>query len=125
MKEQKKSQNQKKVYGYPVIANDKLKALAIKNIKNFVPAENEVVVTEDNYETYLSNSYLDTTKKKKEQFSILLFLTLLLILIVFMLLIATIFNKDKIVDKVDNKIDKEIDRARFMFEKQKKKKKKE
>ena len=115
----------KKVYGYPVIVNEKLKALAIKNISNFVPAENEVVITEDNYETYLSNSYLDTTKKKQKDFSVLLFLTLLLILIVLMLLIATIFNKDKIVDKVDNTIDKEMDRARFMFEKQKKKKKKE
>ena len=43
---------------------------------------------------------------------------------VIMLLIATIFNKDKIVDKVDNTLDEGIDRARFMFEKQKQKRKK-
>ena len=114
----------KKVYGYPVIVNDELKKLAIKNIENFVPAENEVKISEDNYETYLTNSYLDTTRSKENHFSILLFSSLLLLLIVFVLLIATIFNKDKIVDKVDTTIDKEIDRARFMFEKQKKKKQK-
>ena len=114
----------KKVYGYPVIVDDKLKELAIKNIANFVPAENEVKITKDNYETYLTNSYLDTTIKKQNNFSIVLFITLLLLLIVFVLFIATLFNKDKFVDKVDNRIDQEIDRARFMFEKQKKKKKK-
>ena len=113
----------KKVYGYPVIVDDKLKELAIKNIANFVPAENEVKITKDNYETYLTNSYLDTTIKKQNNFSIVLFITLLLLLIVFVLFIATLFNKDKFVDKVDNRIDQEIDRARFMFEKQKKKKK--
>ena len=111
------------VYGYPVIVNDELKQLAIKNIANFVPAENEVTITEDNYESYLTNSYLDTTRSKENKFSYLLFISLLLLFITFALFIATIFNKDKIVDKVDTTIDKEIDRARFMFEKQKKKKK--
>ena len=115
----------KKVYGYPVIVDEKLKELAIKNIANFVPAENEVKITKDNYETYLTNSYLDTTIKRQNNFSIVLFITLLLLLIVFVLFIATIFNKDKFVDKVDNRIDQEIDRARFMFEKQKKRKKKQ
>ena len=38
----------KKVYGYPVITSKELKALAIKNIENFVPAENEVKITEKN-----------------------------------------------------------------------------
>ncbi len=114
----------KKVYGYPVIVDDALKELAIKNITNFVPAENEVKITKENYEAYLTNSYLDTTISRQNNFSIVLFITLLLLLIVFALFIATIFNKDKFVDKVDNKIDQEIDRARFMFEKQKKKKKK-
>lgn len=114
----------KKVYGYPVIVSEELKELAIKNIGNFVPAENEVQITEDNYETYLTNSYLDTTRSKEDRFSILLFASLLLLLMVVVLFIATLFNKDRIVDKVDNKLDKEIDRARFMFEKSKEKKKK-
>ncbi|MBP5678360.1 MAG: hypothetical protein J6X28_00845 [Bacilli bacterium] len=114
----------KKVYGYPVIVTEDLKQLAIKNIKNFVPAENEVTITEDNYEAYLTNSYLDTTRSKEDRFNITLFACLLILLMVIILLIATLFNKDRIVDKVDNTIDKEIDRARFMFEKQKKEKKK-
>ena len=113
-----------KVYGYPVIVSDELKQLAIKNIENFVPAENEVKITEDNYETYLTNSYLDTTQGKHDQFDVILFILLLLLLMVIILLIATLLNKDKIVDKVDNTLDEGIDRARFMFEKQKQKKKK-
>lgn len=112
----------KKVYGYPVIASDELKDLAIKNIPNFVPAENEVKITKDNYDAYLTNSYLDTTRSKEDHFSIILFIILLLLFTTVALLIATIFNKDKIVDKVDNTIDKEIDRARFMFEKNRQKK---
>ena len=111
----------KKVYGYQVIVNEELKDLAIKNIGNFVPAENEVKISEENYETYLTNSYLDTTRSREDNFSILLFSSLLLLLIVFFLFIATLFNKDKIVDKVDNTFDEGIDRARFMFEKQRQK----
>lgn len=113
-----------KVYGYPVIASDEIKELAIKNIANFVPAENEVKITKDNYEAYLTNSYLDTTRSKEDHFSAMLFIILLLLFITIALLIATIFNKDKIVDKVDNTLDKEIDRARFMFEKNKQKRRK-
>ena len=99
-------------------------SFALKNIENFVPAENEVKITEENYESYLTNSYLDTTRSKEDKFSSLLFLSLLLLFITFMLLIATIFNRDKIVDRVDNRFDKEIDRAKFMFERQRKKNRK-
>lgn len=118
----------KRVYGYPVIASKELKELAIKNIDNFVPAENEVKITEDNYETYLTNSYLDTTKSKEDEFNIYLFASLMLLFIVFAMLIITLLDRDKLVDKVDNKIEKEIDRARLMYqrsrEKQMNKKKK-
>ena len=51
-----------RVYGYPVITSTEIKDLAVKNISNFVPAENEIKITDDNYEAYLTNSYLDTTK---------------------------------------------------------------
>ena len=105
-----------------MIASDELKELAVKNIENFLPAENEVKITKDNYEAYLTNSYLDTTRSKEDRFSVLLFTTLLLLFIVVALLITTIFNRDKIVDRVDNKIDKEIDRAKLMFERSKKNK---
>ena len=73
-----------KVYGYPVITNNELKNLAIKNIKNFVPAENEVQITTENYDAYLTNSYLDTTRSKEDKFNGILFVSLLLLLIVIM-----------------------------------------
>lgn len=112
--------NSKKVYGYPVIVSDELKELAIKNIDNFIPADNEIEITSDNYEEYLTNSYLDTTQAKQDNFSPILFVTLVLLFITFCLFVATIFNKDRIVDKVDTTIDKEVDRARLMFERAKK-----
>lgn len=97
-----------KVYGYPVITKEDLKNLAIKNIPNFVPAENEVQITLDNYETYLTNSYLDTTQSQKDKFSIILCISLFLLFIVIGLLIFTIFDKDKIVDNLDDKLNEEL-----------------
>ena len=99
-----------KVYGYPVITNNELKNLAIKNIKNFVPAENEVQITTENYDAYLTNSY----------FNGILFVSLLLLLIVIMLLIATIFDKDKIVDNLDEKIEDEITTTKKFFKRKSK-----
>ena len=112
-----------KVYGYPVNTNDELRKLAINNIKNFVPATNEVVITEDNYEAYLTNSYLDTTKQRQDNFDIFLFITLLLLFIVIGLLIITIFDKDKIVDNIDSRIDKEINKVNKLFKRKKQPKK--
>lgn len=97
-----------RVYGYPVIVNEEIKTLAIKNLPNFIPAENEVKITTDNYETYLTNSYLDTTREEKDKFSFILFVSLLLLFIVIALLIVTIFDKDKIVDNIDEKLEQEI-----------------
>lgn len=97
-----------RVYGYPVIVNEEIKTLAIKNLPNFIPAENEVKITIDNYETYLTNSYLDTTREEKDKFSFILFVSLLLLFTVIALLIVTIFDKDKIVDNVDEKLEQEI-----------------
>ncbi len=94
-----------KVYGYPVNTPDKIKELAIKNINNFVPSTNEVKITEDNYEAYLTNSYLDTTQKRRDDFNILLFISLLLLLVIIFLFVITLFDKDKIVNNIDNKID--------------------
>lgn len=99
-----------KVYGYPVIVNSELKSLAIKNIPNFVPASNEITITEENYEEFLTNSYLDTTKEQKENFNIILCISLLLLFIVIALLIVTILDKDKIVDNIDNRLDEEINK---------------
>ena len=99
-----------KVYGYPEIIKSDLKGLAIKNIVNFVPAENEVTITEDNFETYLTNSYLDTTKEKQDYFSIILFITLILLFIMMALFLFTVFDKNKVIslpkvkkEKLNNK----------------------
>ena len=97
-----------RVYGYPVNTSEELKELAIKNIENFVPATNEVKISKDNYEAYLTNSYLDTTISRKDEFNVILFVTLFLLFVVIMLFIITILDKDKIVDNIDNKIEKEI-----------------
>ena len=104
-----------KVYGYPVEINNNIKELAIKNITNFVPIENEVVLTNENFEDYLTNTYLDTTLQKTHEFNYFVLTLLLVALALFILLIFTIFDKDKLVDEVDYIIEKDL-------KKQKKKK---
>lgn len=86
-----------KVYGYPVVIDDELKKLAIQNITNFVPAENEVVITNENFNTYLTNSYLDTTLPRQEKFSLVLFLVIVILILVILMLILTFFDRDKVV----------------------------
>ena len=97
-----------KVYGYPQIIKEELKNLAIKNINNFVPAENEVEITKDNFETYLTNSYLDTTKEKKDYFSIILFVTLILLFIMIALFLFTVFDKNKTIINIMKKVKRKI-----------------
>jgi len=106
-----------KVYGYPVITNNELKTLAIKNIPNFVPSENEVVITEENYETYLTNSYLDTTQGQKDKFSIILCISLTLLVVVIVLLIVTLFDRDRIVDNIDEKLEEELRKTKMFLKK--------
>ena len=98
----------KRVYGYPVIVDEDVKKLAIKNIPKFTTKENEVTITDKNYEEYLTNSYLDTTKKKDDSFSMTLFISLILLFVVIVLLILTIFDKDKIVDKIEEELQEEL-----------------
>jgi len=93
-----------KVYGYPVNINDQIKEMAIKNINNFLPSTNEVKITSDNYEDYLTNSYLDTTKHREENIPPILIIIASLFLIVVLLLILLLIDKDVFVDKIDNKI---------------------
>lgn len=107
-----------KVYGYPEIIKEDLKKLAIKNVSNFVPAENEVKITEENFETYLTNSYLNTTKEKTDRFSLFLFISLILLFIMIFLFIFTIFDKDK---SLYNLSDEFIDKAKETKQKVKEK----
>lgn len=90
----------KRVYGYPVIINDDLKRLAINNITNFIPAENEVVITNENFNEYLTNSYLDVTNDKKDEFNFILMIILLMIFIVIVLFILTATSKNEPTDDV-------------------------
>lgn len=95
-----------KVYGYPVNTNDQLKEMAIKNINNFLPSTNEVKITNDNYEEYLTNSYLDTTQEKQEVISPMLTLIFVLFIVVIILLLLVIIDKNIFVDRLDNKLKK-------------------
>lgn len=109
-----------KVYGYPVIIKEDLKQLAIKNIENFVPAENEVTITEENFETYLTNSYLDTTKEKNDYFSAILFITLILLFIMIGLFIFTLFDKDKFIYSISEELTDKINNIKQKLPKKKK-----
>ncbi len=91
------------VYGYPIIMNEELKKMILNNIKNFLPADNEVEITKDNLEEYLTNSYLDTTKEKVDKFDYVLFFSLLLLFIMVAVLVFTLFDKDKMVDNLEVK----------------------
>ena len=97
-----------KVYGYPSIISEELKEMALNNIDNFLPKENKIEITSENFENYLTNSYLDTTQDKREYFNIILFATLILLMIMIFLLIFTILDKDKIVDNLDDVIDETV-----------------
>lgn len=101
-----------RAYGYPAITKDELKVLAIKNIKKFVPAENQVVITEENYEEYLTNSYLDTTIKKNQFNNILLYGSLGTLIMMILLLALTIMNKSKKIDNIKKNTIKEDRKTR-------------
>ena len=88
------------IYGYPKKITDNIKELAIKNIVNFVPIENQIVLTNENFEEYLTNTYLDTTIPKTHKTNYIIVLLLTLALILFILIIFTIFDRDRIVDEV-------------------------
>ena len=85
-----------RVYGYPVLVNDELKEMAIKNIEKFIPAQNETKITKENYENYLTNSYLDTTKNKNGNINFIFILIIILLFSFIGLFILTIFEKEKV-----------------------------
>lgn len=104
-----------KVYGYPEIIKEDLKELAVKNVANFVPAENEIKITKDNFETYLTNSYLNTTKEKTDRFSLALFISLILLFIMIALFIFTIFDKDKILYTIPEEFKEKVNNLTKKF----------
>ena len=94
------------VRGYPVEINDELKELSIKHLNEFLPSYNAVQITNENYNDYLTNCYLDTTISRENKLSIGLIISLVLLLIVLILLIYTIKENNKIVTGIDRKIEK-------------------
>ena len=86
--------------------------MAIKNIGNFLPKENKIKITEENFEEYLTNSYLDTTQSRKEYFNLVLFATLILLFIMIFLLFFTIFDRDKIVNNLEEIVDETVKSAK-------------
>lgn len=95
------------VNGYPKKITKDIKKLAIKNIINFVPIENEVKIDNKNFEEYMTDTYLDTTAKRVFKTNYLIIILLLLALVIFVLTIFTMLDKDKIVDEVDGLIEKD------------------
>lgn len=102
-----------KVYGYPVIINEELKEMALANIKNFLPVENEIVITEENFNNYLTNSYLDTTIDRKENFNMILFGTLLMLIITIVLFIITLIDKEKNLNRFNFDIDEIVAEIKY------------
>lgn len=96
----------KKVYGYPVITSQEIKDFAINNIDKFVAIDNSVKITNENFDNYLTNSYLDATKKHTFKMDITLSLMIFLITTIIFFFILTIFNKDRLVDNLDEELDK-------------------
>lgn len=92
-----------RVYGYPVLVNNELKEMAIKNIEKFIPAQNEIKITNENYEKYLTNSYLDTTKYINRNANYIFILIVVLLFSFIGLFILTIFEKEKTVKKMTKK----------------------
>ena len=97
-----------RVYGYPTIIKDEIKELAISNISAFIPSDTEIVIDTENYEQYLTNCYLNTTKEKKDDFNVILCISLFLLFIVFVLFVLTIIDKDKIVDSLSEEEKEEL-----------------
>ena len=94
-----KEEQKIRVYGYPIMIDKEMKDLAIKNISNFTSEKETIEITEENYEKYLTNSYLDTTLERKEEFSMTLCVSFLLAFVVFGLMILTLLDKDKKEEK--------------------------
>ena len=55
------------------------------------------MITNDNFNTYLTNSYLDTTMPRQEKFSFVLFLVIIILILDIVMFMLTIFDQDKIV----------------------------
>ena len=86
----------KKIIDY----SDDLKELTIKNYKKFVSLENKVELSHENFDEYLTDTYLDTTKEVTYNFNWIVVVLLALDAVLIFLVIITILDKDRLVDEV-------------------------
>ena len=77
-----------------------LKELTIKNYKKFVSLENKVELSHENFDEYLTDTYLDTTKEVTYNFNWIVVVLLALDAVLIFLVIITILDKDRLVDEV-------------------------
>lgn len=101
------------LYGYPKEITNQIKTLAIKNIANFVPIENQIMLTDENFYRYLTSTYLDTTMDRVQNTNYTIVLLMSLILIILVLLVLTIFDRDKIVNEVGLILEKDRNSKRL------------
>ena len=73
----------------------------------------------ENYDDYLTNSYLDTTINREEEFSLPLTITYILLIIIVILLIVTIFDKGKIISQIEQKSKKILSNIKYKIAKRK------
>ena len=76
-----------KVYGLPIKANREIKDLVIKYINKFLPFQEQIPITNENYKEYIPNTILDTTIKETYTFNYIVFILFLIFGIFFLLLI--------------------------------------
>lgn len=100
--EKSKEKKKLKIFGYPIEKNTQIKNLEIKYINKFLSYEEKIEINENNYQTYLANTYLDTTINSFYKFNYIVFILLLLLAIVTYLFIKVIFFKgsEKISERI-------------------------
>lgn len=81
------------IYGYPVLIGNNLKVLSLSKINEFLPSDNEIKITKDNFDKYLTNTYLDTTISRYDNTNYSLIVKIIILLFLIILLIFKIINK--------------------------------
>ncbi len=110
-----------RVYGYTKKINNDIKKKVIKNSTTLSTKKEGNVITNKNFEKYLTDLYLDTTVKKHHEFNYVMLILLLMLVILTITLILVIFDKDKIVDEVDKITEESIKKITKKEEKENRK----
>ncbi len=90
-----------RIYGYKRKITSDIKNKALKNADTFFSNEKKKGLSNNNFEKYFTNYYLDSTVKKHHSFNYFMLILMLMLVVLFITLILVIFDKDKLVDEVD------------------------